>query len=815
MPQNTKRVAGVTVPAQADARADTAEPAPGLALELLVHGVGGTTPQAMLGDPHLVQLTGDTVAGTYRRWPDRHAETHSGDYRDDAVQEAYSWAGLTSGASSRALWLLLLPFMLANLAHWMRPPAPRDAAGQRSYDILVRMVAVTLTVLLTAAACEVAMDLTAWQCAGSAGCAARHSWLGFLSEARGGWWSQPGRRLAVASVLPLALAGLLWWLSHLTWASYESQRPARLTPAGQRPRTAAELAVEAPMELPGFWYGMRLVRRLRMIHVAAALLTVDFVLLVPALRRDQGGSGSAAVPGWILLALVAVLTGGVVTALTRSNRHEAEQDDRPDPWPLRHLHWAALGVLPPTVVYVGWTRAGWHAEGRMPGAETTFLALCVLQLALVLLLVGAVQLLRSARRGTAVPMPAPDPLSVPSPDPHARAVADTAFGGPDGPALLGFAGPATATLAIGVGNLFTAGATVWMAQWLMGKGTLGVTLPGPPLLLTWHSSGVPLLALLLALPLLGLVVRMMRLKSSLVAQVNQAYQVEPPGSPARAAQIAGAMAKARLTDSGPMLVGTIAVLAFLLAAVSLAGALISGRTPALAAQGYGTPLRYAATTVQSIGGWLVAMFMVALVALGRTAYKQIATRRLVGVFWDIGTFWPRAAHPFAPPCYAERAVPDLCWRISTWLADDPDRRLVLSAHSQGTVLAAAAVWQLDLETRAKVALLTYGCPLRRLYGRFFPCFMGPGDLARLHHDAPYWRNLFRITDPIGGPVRVTVPEGEQPVDAPALVDPLVFDRDRRNPLPVPIHAHSDYQADPRFTEERDLLLSRLGPVRPA
>ena len=34
-------------------------------------------------------------------------------------RESYSWGGLTSGKASRALWLLLLPFALANLAGWM------------------------------------------------------------------------------------------------------------------------------------------------------------------------------------------------------------------------------------------------------------------------------------------------------------------------------------------------------------------------------------------------------------------------------------------------------------------------------------------------------------------------------------------------------------------------------------------------------------------------------------------------------------------------------------------------------------------------
>ncbi|MHA6764395.1 hypothetical protein [Streptacidiphilus sp. PAMC 29251] len=782
---------------------------PALALELLVHGVGGTTPQDMLADPHLVQLTGDAVAGTYRRWPDRDAEQHPEDHRDGAVEEAYSWAGLTSGSAGRALWLLLLPFMFANLAHWMRPAAPRTARAQGLYDIVVRVVAASLTVLLTAAACEAALDLTAWQCAGTAACAAHHSWLGFLSAARGEWWSEPGRRLALAAVVPLALVGVLWWLSHLTWTSYEAQRPAD-SPDSRREDVA-------PMEMPGFWYGMRLVRRLRMIHVAVGMLTIALAVLLPALRHDRSAGGTLAVLGWILVGAVAVLAAGVVSALARSSRRETTQDNRPDSLVLRGLHWASLALLVLVAVYAGWARPGWQSSGRLPGAGGVFTVLCLLQLALVLLLVVASLLLRAKGRGEPAKV-AETPVVIPGPrhangesgdNANSEAPADTAFGGPDGPALLGLAGPATAMLGIGLGNLFTAGATVWAAQWLMGKGTLGVTLPGPPLLLIWHSSGIPVLAALLLLPLLVIALRMVRQKRAFRAQVNAAYRTGEHSSPTRTGQIAGALAKAGLTDGAPLLIGAIAALAFLLALGAVVGALVSGRTPALAADGGPTLIGYAATTLQSVGGWLVGMFVLALVAVGRAAYQQIATRRTVGVFWDIGTFWPRAAHPFAPPCYAERAVPDLHWRIRTWLHQDPERRLVLSGHSQGTVLAAAAVWQLDAETRARVALLTYGCPLRRLYGRFFPGFMGPDDLVRLHQDAPYWRNLFRVTDPIGGPVRVAVPPGEQPVDAPALTDPLVYDRDEQHPLPVPIYAHSDYRADPRFIAERDVLLGQL------
>lgn len=233
------------------------------ALELLVHGVGGATPQEMLDDPRPVRVTGDATAAMYRRAGDMDAEQHPERYHDRPIAEAYCWSNLTSGNGSRALWLLLLPFMVVNLAHWMRPTARSRTRSVRLYGVLVRLVALSLTVLLTAAACEVALDLTAWQCAGVPDCSDQRSWLGFLSTAQGGWWSQPGRRLALAALVPTALVGLLWFLSNRTWSAYESQRP--LTGSGPDdadpetapdPNTSATPAGSRPaLARPGFWYG--------------------------------------------------------------------------------------------------------------------------------------------------------------------------------------------------------------------------------------------------------------------------------------------------------------------------------------------------------------------------------------------------------------------------------------------------------------------------------------------------------------------------------------------------------------------------------
>jgi hypothetical protein len=129
------------------------------------------------------------------------------------------------------------------------------------------------------------------------------------------------------------------------------------------------------------------------------------------------------------------------------------------------------------------------------------------------------------------------------------------------------------------------------------------------------------------------------------------------------------------------------------------------------------------------------------------------------------------------------------------------------------VLAAAAAWQLTPSDRGRVALLTYGSPLERLYGRWFPAHFGPAALSALHREVGCWRNLHRMTDPIVGPVRLTGDCGPE-VDRPPLKDPLAYGRTARDPLPAPILGHSDYQADPAFAEERERLLARLHPDVP-
>ncbi|WP_242441121.1 hypothetical protein [Streptomyces sp. CB02923] len=758
-----------------------------LALELLVHGVGGTTPERMLGDPRTVLVTGDDTAAVYRRAVDADAEQRPDDYRTEPIREAYCWCNLTSGNGARALWLILLPFMVANLAHWMRPAAPTGHKGHRVYDILVRLLALSLTVLLVAAACEVALDLTAWQCAGSAACSAGKSWMGFLNPGQGGAWSGPGRRIVIAAALPLLLVGFLWWLSRRTWSAYEAA-----SPPPRRPGTSRDVppAQRPALTRRGFWYGRRVVARLRAAHTAAGLLTIAAALLAAAVDFDRrtGSTGPLPAAGRALLVLVLLLTGLTVWVACRTARSEAEPDEHRDRFLVRALPFGALGVLALSAVHTAWARPGWVSGDRLPGSGA-FGGIAVFQGLLVLGLLVTAGFLQSAARR---------------------------HGHGDGRAALkGLHGAAVALLGCALGGVLTGGAAERLGDWLDGgasPGQAGAPIAGPPVLLSWQASVLPVLLVVVVAFAVLAAVQMMLVRRRVEPDIPGLYDQQERPDEDRVRRIAGTIARAGLTDSAPVLIGAVCVVTLVLGAGAVAGAWLTDRAPGRATEQAPLLVHTAAATAESLGSWLMGVGVLLLAVMGWRAYRDRSTRRTVGILWDVGTFWPRAAHPFAPPCYAERAVPDLTWRMATW-TENNDGRLVISGHSQGSVLAAAAVWQLDLVTRSRVALLTYGSPLERLYGRWFPACFGPEALTGLHREMDDWRNLWRLTDPIGGPVRLTCEDGPS-IDLGPLRDPLAFGRTLQHPLPAQILGHGDYQSDPLFEETRAELIDRLGACVP-
>ncbi len=749
----------------------TATEAPGIALELLVHGVGGATPEKMLNDPRTVRITGDGTAAVFRRADDADAEDRPADPQGAPVREAYVWCNLTSGNGTRALWLLLLPFMVVDLAHWMRPHRPQPAAhgpvvrppgasrgpdphcpaGRRRLRGRARPhgLAVRGHARVRRGALLARLPLPAGPDAG--------------------WWSEPGRRLALAAVVPAALTGLLWFLSRRTWIAYEAQRPPAHEPE------PAEENIRTALGRPGFWYGRRLVARLRAAHTAAGLLTVTAALGSAAARHDREAGGPAALEVLARLLDVALVAGAVavVWVVCRRGRSERRLDQELDARLVRLLPGGALALLVLTAVYAGWSRPGWRSAGRLPG-DTAFGTLALLQGVIVIALAAVAHLLYRAH-----------------PDPRA--------------AMRGFGGPAVAMLACALGGVMSGGVSQRVADWLDGTGG---TIQGPPVLLTWQASVIPAV-LLVVLGLVGwLARRTLQLRRAELDAVEQDYAGESMDV-TRTRRIAVTRAMAALTDRAPRIVGITSAVTLALGAAALVGAQITDDTPGEAAYGSYAVVQGAADTAQALGSWLIGVGFLLFVTWGRRAYKDPAARRTIGILWDVGTFWPRAAHPFAPPCYAERAVPDLTWRMATW-TEETGGRLVISGHSQGSVLAAAAAWQLKPSVRKRVALLTYGSPLERLYGRWFPAHFGPAALTSLHHDVASWRNLYRLTDPIGGPVHLPGDCGPE-VDRAPLRDPLAYGRTKKHPLPAPILGHSDYQADPAFAEEREDLLARLRP----
>jgi hypothetical protein len=79
--------------------------------------------------------------------------------------------------------------------------------------------------------------------------------------------------------------------------------------------------------------------------------------------------------------------------------------------------------------------------------------------------------------------------------------------------------------------------------------------------------------------------------------------------------------------------------------------------------------------------------------------------------------------------------------------------VVLSAHSQGSLIAFATVLWLSEAQRQRVRLVSYGSQLQVAYPRGFPSFVSLDLIAEvLTALQGRWINLYRETDPIAGPV---------------------------------------------------------------
>ena len=747
--------------------------------ELRVHGVSGSPAEEMLDRPLIRQVAGDGDAGFFRPRTEYGATLGPGGAR----LEAYRWGNLTSGAAARAFWLLLLPFSLANVAMWLRPPA--TGMGRRAVHGLCRIFALTISATFTMAAVGIFADLVAWQCAApESGCVDQRPWLRFLFT---GFFEPTGRRLALAALGPIFVVSLLWFLAVRSWARYESyELPAARNPDGDGLAT------------PSFWDGRAQVGRLRSLHVAAMFALIDAMLLYVLLDHDwntdayQGvdlaglswstvvaigeGLGVAAI-AIMALSLVLLLVPSIVDRVSKS---------RVAALAATSLRIVALVVTAGTLAYALVPRAPWPTNGPLPGYAGAVTKLFAGQVVLLGLLLVVVLSQRHRCKG--------------------------AF-------LGGFGAPIVASLGLGLGAAFSAGASYRVADYLDGAAVPSPADFGsqpamlrlqPPVQYQWAAIGFVLLVLIVLLALLW--VRFV-VRPGLVRKARKDTDDDYRGGrnrdQARAAKLDRAVANARLTDHLSRVIGTAWFVVAVSGLVATSFALAGVGPVQLADSGSGTA--QALSIVANVGTYLISASVLGLVVLGVQTYRNARVRRTVGIVWDLATFWPRASHPLAPPCYAERVVPELVHR-GTWLATEQSG-LVLSGHSQGSVLVAATVLQLPPEARQRTALITYGSPLCRLYLRAFPIYFSEtvlndiGSAVAGQRGQERWVNLWRRTDPIGGAIGI----GDR-----RLPDPVSFDAIPGDRIPPPPQAHGGYQLTPEFGQAMDDLVALLNedPIFP-
>jgi hypothetical protein len=304
-------------------------------------------------------------------------------------------------------------------------------------------------------------------------------------------------------------------------------------------------------------------------------------------------------------------------------------------------------------------------------------------------------------------------------------------------------------------------------------------------------------------------------------------------------QAVGGRRVAAYTQRGEVLVAVFAGFATLAVAGAVMLAVTAGPTPTIKGSWAWV------NGVLDGGVGVITLLGAAVIAGVAGGGSAIGGRRPLGLVWDLICFLPRTGHPLGPPCYAERAVPEIIRRIEWWLdGEKPDgssepgarkRRVILSAHSLGAVLAVAAVCATTArasgaDTIERTSLLTYGSQLRPYFGRLFPELLGPAVQGTAPVAAPTpwgkdpwsrpvpqlepvsqsggdvrsllkgrWWNLWRLTDPIGFRV-------DAPAEPNTSVDRAAEEFDTSTYV-VRVDGHGDY---PRSLTYLDVLLEAIG-----
>lgn len=199
-------------------------------------------------------------------------------------------------------------------------------------------------------------------------------------------------------------------------------------------------------------------------------------------------------------------------------------------------------------------------------------------------------------------------------------------------------------LACALGGVMTGGVAQRVADWVDHGAIHRASFIGPPALLTWQASVIPVLLALLIPVVLFFAVRTWRTARADAPRVMADYPVEQPDT-ARTRQIASARAMAGLTDHAPVFLGIVSGASLLLGAAALVGAWWTSDVPEQAADGAATPIAFAADAAQSLGSWCTGFGFLLFVTWGGAPTR---TRRPAAPSASCGTSAPSGRAPHTP-----------------------------------------------------------------------------------------------------------------------------------------------------------------------
>jgi hypothetical protein len=799
-------------------------------VELRVHGVSGTPPESILGSAFVTQVAGDDRGRFFRPADSAGAETQPVAGR---VLEAYHWGRFTSGSWTQALWLLIIPFGVLNAASFTlsRPTGALGRAAAAVVAAALRVVGLAMTCLLVFASAEAALDLWAWQRQGAgAGNGLQ-------------WWSVAGVGLPVGAVVLFFFFGRTGTGGQDPASDRHNERPRAAAGPGADGRSGPAARSAAELADADFFAGDPDAPALRRLHCAAPLHMLAMLLLWPVADLGVG----AAVAGRV--AAVVLITVNLLVVLFLG---DPRQVDAGTGWHTlaarvsRALFVLGIALLPLSAAVVALRSAPTSpaAAGEpyrgLPGIGVVAVGLLFTMLgALVVLLAGAAVLAASTAALPAATAPG-RPWSTAAATPAGRRQVERAFGRFARGMTAWLLGSVAAFLAVGFSAAFA-----FAAQSLLTVGAGPRTVRVTPLLQRVAYAWGLTVVLIGGIAVITGVLYLAR-RHRFVAAARAAFAraaVPPAGLPADwVTRVGRGMYLARLKNAVPLLFTVFALVGLALSVV--AGlehqfGLDDGRHGPLVSALETTFGWLSGLSDDPLGGlvwlgtWTLTALATSLVVLGRGALRAEKARRGLNVVWDVVAFWPRRAHPFVPPPYSLHVVAGLRRRISWHLGtlDDataqppgrPADRLVVAAHSQGSLITVAALlWLSEAESR-RVGLVTFGSQLQQQFTRAFPSAVDV-DLLGWVWDrlGGRWRNLYRDTDPIAGPVlswhhgavaaggpAAWFGGGGDPVVEPGsgrceygpewrLLDPVRHDEGLMGGPMDHLRGHGDYQEDPSY-----------------